>query len=171
MAYDPKAVANAFLDRADRDGVRMTPMKLLKLLYIAHGWHLATQNQPLINEPILAWQYGPVIRSVYNEFKSFGGSSITGRALAYESSSGWPSVAALNPSTATADVLERVWNAYGGYTGPQLMHLTHTPDTPWYDTWHVRGGKNRLNAVINNQDIHSHFVNKAQQRHTATRTG
>ena len=58
---DPKAVANKFLELGERDGVSdITPMKLLKLVYIAHGWHLALSEgkKPLVNEASEAWKYG-----------------------------------------------------------------------------------------------------------------
>ena len=50
----------------------LTPLKLQKLIYYAHGWHLAIRNAPLIDEVIEAWEYGPVVPNVYHEFKKFG---------------------------------------------------------------------------------------------------
>jgi len=44
-------------------------MKLQKLVYYAHGWHLALNNEPLIDEQVECWQYGPVISSLFHEFK------------------------------------------------------------------------------------------------------
>jgi uncharacterized phage-associated protein len=63
--YDPKAIANYFIARAAADGKRLTPLQLIKLVYIAHGWYLGLTGEPLINEPPEAWQYGPVIPSLY----------------------------------------------------------------------------------------------------------
>jgi|GEM_PF-5349088 len=39
MSYSPSVIANYFLDRASKEGRAVTPMQLLKLVYIAHGWH------------------------------------------------------------------------------------------------------------------------------------
>ena len=81
-----KAVANYFLDIAERDGKTLNPMKLQKLVYIAHGWHLAIRRRPLIRESVEAWKYGPVIADLYHEFKKFGNMPITERATEIKSS-------------------------------------------------------------------------------------
>lgn len=162
MTHKAKAVANAILDRAECDGVQLTPMQLLKLIYIAHGWHLATIGKPLIDEPVLAWRYGPVVRSVYREFREYGGKPIAARAI--DNSRGWPSIAQLQATKQTELVLDKVWSEYGQYSGPQLMHLTHQPDSPWFEVWHNQGGKDHVNAVIDDDQIKEHFIQKARQQ-------
>ncbi len=41
-------------------------LKLLKLCYFAHGWHLAWNGRPLFSEPLEACRYGPVPRALWN---------------------------------------------------------------------------------------------------------
>jgi uncharacterized phage-associated protein len=77
MAINALAVANHFLDIAEKAGQRLTPMKLQKLVYFAHGWHLGLTGEPLLDEEIQAWSFGPVVRSVYNAFRDCGGDEIT----------------------------------------------------------------------------------------------
>ncbi|MGA0540298.1 Panacea domain-containing protein, partial [Neotabrizicola sp. VNH66] len=72
MTYDARQVANWFVTSAQREGRTLSIMSLLKLTYIAHGWHLETQNEPLFGNRIEAWQYGPVIPDVYNDFRRQG---------------------------------------------------------------------------------------------------
>ena len=69
--YYPSHIANYFLWRAWEEDINVTPMKLIKLIYIAYGWNLAINNERLFDEKILAWAYGPVIPSIYHEFKRF----------------------------------------------------------------------------------------------------
>ncbi len=52
-----KLVANYFLKKAAAEGVTLDPMKLQKLVYIAHGWHLGLLGAPLLRSPIEAWTY------------------------------------------------------------------------------------------------------------------
>ena len=73
MPYDAATVANRFIELAESDsGRRLTPMQLIKLTYIAHGFSLAIKNRPLLDESVEAWRYGPVIPSLYRKLKSYG---------------------------------------------------------------------------------------------------
>ncbi len=47
------AIANYFLRRVSQKGRALTPMWVLKLVYIAHAWHLGLRKQPLIDEHVL----------------------------------------------------------------------------------------------------------------------
>ncbi len=47
-------IADWYLDRAERAGLGVTPMKLLKLVYLAQGWHLAHTDRLLFNDRIEA---------------------------------------------------------------------------------------------------------------------
>ena len=58
-------------------------MKLQKLVYIAHGWHLGLFDGLLISERVEAWRWGPVIESLYHEFKEFAKQPITRKAQDY----------------------------------------------------------------------------------------
>ena len=72
----PKQVAEYFLNLARADDKTLSPMQVLKLVYIAHGWNLGLNAQPLVNEDIEAWQYGPVIPSLYHKYKQYGSNPI-----------------------------------------------------------------------------------------------
>ena len=72
MPYDPKAIANYFLDLARAQEKALTPLKIQKLVYFANGWHLAIKGVPLINEQVEAWRFGPVIPSLYTHFERMG---------------------------------------------------------------------------------------------------
>ena len=51
-------------------------MKVLKLVYMAHGFNLAITDDPLINDRVEAWKFGPVIRPLYGKLKQFGSGAI-----------------------------------------------------------------------------------------------
>jgi len=84
MPYDPKAIANYFLELAERDNRPLSPMKIQKLIYYANGWYLGITGEPLIDEQVEAWTFGPVIPSIYREFREFGNRPITERATNIE---------------------------------------------------------------------------------------
>jgi uncharacterized phage-associated protein len=160
MQYSALAIANYFLDLAYRDGETITAMKIQKLVYYAHGWSLAATGQPLIDEAIEAWTYGPVIPSLYHEFKRFGSGPITGKATTVELIS--PSSRSLRLVTPvvcdaeTMELLDTVWEAYGDFSGIQLSNLTHQPGSPWSVVYEKNAG--RKGVDIPDDLIKDHFV-------------
>ena len=74
--YSAIAIANHFVDCSKGKGY-LTPMKMQKLIFIAHGWYQAYFNEPLIEDEIQPWEWGPVIPIVYDSFRSFGKRAIT----------------------------------------------------------------------------------------------
>jgi len=152
--YSPKAIANFFLDLAKAKGDTVSPMKLQKLVYYACGWYMGYTGQPLINEAIEAWQYGPVIPSLYREFKQFGSGPITKKATEFNGSMDFPEVPVPHDA-GLRSFLENVWNGYGAYTGTKLSEMTHAAGSPWDITWKKSGGA--TNTDIPPELIASHF--------------
>lgn len=72
----PTTVANSILRRAFGTGEHVTPMKLQKLLFFVTCLYQRYTGRRLLTESFQPWQYGPVCRSVYDEFKGFGGKPI-----------------------------------------------------------------------------------------------
>ena len=66
MAYPVLAVANKILayGASATNGELVSNLKLQKLLYYVQGFHLAVFGEPLFEEEIEAWMYGPVVPSV-----------------------------------------------------------------------------------------------------------
>lgn len=167
MPHTSMAVANEFLKKPDALG-RLTQMQLLKLTYIAHGWNLAVNGQALIGEPVEAWNYGPVIRDLYNHLKFYGNEPIT-RPLSNGDSLG-NRIYGIKPDKTheyseeflpkEQEVIDQVWERYKNYSAYQLSMMTHRPGTPWFETYFGPGGKNRL---IPNSAIRNHYVELAQE--------
>lgn len=75
--YNPIDVANYIVWRANELGKPVTHLKLQKLLYYVVAKYLKQTNRPLISESVSKWQFGPVVKSVYHQFKLYGQSLIT----------------------------------------------------------------------------------------------
>jgi len=120
-------------------------MQLQKLVYIANGFHLATTTKPLIYNDIKAWQFGPVIPSLYNALRKYGNGKVIEPL---------PSDDPV-PSKSYADnIIQYVWDAYGHMTGSQLSTLTHLPGSPWDRTWEKE--KKRF-GIIDRDIIAEHY--------------
>ena len=157
--HSAKSVANFFLEKAKADGIELTQMKLHKLIYFAHGWHLALVGEPLISEPVKAWRHGPVIDSVYQEFKHFGSKAITEKAFHIEfSDSGQIEVIEFkeNFSTNTRSILEQVYQIYKNFSATELREMTHAVGSPWHQYW-KDGNSEFGNVTIPNDAIKTYF--------------
>jgi uncharacterized phage-associated protein len=51
-------------------------MQAQKLIYLANGWSMALRHSKLIEEPFEAWDFGPVVRKLYDALKRYGSGSI-----------------------------------------------------------------------------------------------
>jgi uncharacterized phage-associated protein len=119
MPLSANTIADWFLAKADEEGESLTPMKLLKLVYIAQGLMLAARDSPLFNERIEAWRWGPVVPKLYSRFSKYGSAGI-------EEQPPKPRVGAV-----VEEALEVVWDVYSPVSALELSALTHRPDTPW----------------------------------------
>ena len=135
--YNPISIANYFLSKYGVD-YDITPMKLVKLVYIAHGWHLGITDNALIDENPEAWKYGPVIPRIYHEFKKFGKSPIRINKSSKDTANQLPL-----PED-KKEFLDKIWAVYGKFTAIQLSEKTHQPGSPWYLVWHFSKSEERF---------------------------
>lgn len=70
-SYSVEAIASCFLHEARAMNQVLTNLRLQKLIYFAHGFYLALTNRPLVNTLFEAWDYGPVLRTLYNQLRGW----------------------------------------------------------------------------------------------------
>lgn len=135
MKYAPRHIANALLWKAKREGASLTHMKLQKLVFFVHAWGLALKNRPVASEGFEAWNYGPVVNSLYHELKNFGSKPVTSYLVEVDPASG--ATSARVPSQKDSefwDLIDQVWDRYGHMSAAQLSTLSHEPGGPWART-------------------------------------
>lgn len=153
--------ANSLLQKSFLTRQPLTHLKLQKLLYFLHGWHLAITGIPVVDEGFQAWDYGPVIPELYQQLRQYGAHAIddyirdidpmTGQAVAY--------VANAQDHQFWA-ILDKVWEQYAGYSALQLSTLSHEPNS----AWHIARQANAFNAPIDNGTIQACFQPAITQR-------
>jgi uncharacterized phage-associated protein len=114
--------ARYFIMRAYEDGVEaeMTNMKVQKLLYYSQSLHLALYDEPLFEEEIQAWRYGPVCPHAYRFYSDFEAQQLP-----------IPRKEALSELLPDKkELLEEVWQYFGGYHAYRLSDMTHV-EFPW----------------------------------------
>ena len=156
-------VANYFIEKGKADKKNVDLLKLVKLVYIAHGWHLGLYGleRPLIREDVEAWKYGPVVRSVYDTFKRGGKRTISQTATTgmIEEMRRIEDLA----SEDTIQFLEKIWKFYREFSGGQLSQLTHKKGTPWYQTWHDEEKQSDFGVVISKEKIKTYYERRIQK--------
>lgn len=114
-------VASYFIARAYEDSMEaeMTNMKVQKLLYYSQSLHLAMYDEPLFAEEIQAWRYGPVCPPAYRFYSEFEANQLP---IPHESFFEIPDD--------NKQLLEEVWQYFGGYHAYRLSDMTHL-EFPW----------------------------------------
>lgn len=97
-------------------------LALQKILYLAHMFHLGQTGQPLISEPFEAWEYGPVVPSVYRRAKVFGNGPV-------QNVFHWvpPVKSGSTEYSALAEAAKQTKNMTSG----RLVSITHWPKGAW----------------------------------------
>lgn len=138
----------------------VTPLALQKLLYYAQGWHLAAHDEPLFDEDIQAWKYGPVVPVIYRRFRRLGEGRIP------------PAAVMTNPAGILAapvlGLLDWVGERYGALPAIELMRQTHD-EPPWKETWGDRPADDEGRDVIPVDRLRAFF--KGEQERLADAAG
>jgi uncharacterized phage-associated protein len=158
---DPRAIANFILDVGDALGRPTSNLVLNKVSYFLHGAYLAHYGRPLIDARIEAWDYGPVIREIYHEFKHYKDRPIKTRAQRINRQTGDKEVCSYSFSTDEIIFLREVTATYLNLRPGALVELSHVPDGPWHEVWFHN---DRVNPGMEISDalIIKHFNNKAR---------
>lgn len=138
-------VAAFFIDLAQKQnaagaGDLMTNLRLQKLLYFAQGWHLARYGKPLFDDNLCAWQYGPVVPSIYHKYKSCGNSGITEKHSLLSSAF----------TQQEYDLLLDVASEYDTLSTAELVRRSHASNAPWAST--------QQSTTIPQNEIHAYFA-------------
>ena len=129
MTYSAQTIAKWFVAwaEADDDGEgNLTNLKLQKLLYYAQGHYLAQHGEPLFDDRIQARKHGPVVASVYQQWKSDGAQELH---LPDDDTFEFSDV-----DEDTTKFLLDVWNRYGSLAAWRLRDMTHE-EPPWRDVY------------------------------------
>lgn len=123
----------------DEEGAEyISNLKLQKLLYYAQGVFLAVTDKPLFDDDIVAWLHGPVVESVYHQYKANGAQGIP-----FDEDFDF---AEFTPEE--NELLTEVYDVFGQYSALKLRNITHE-ETPWKET--------KQNNIIPLQIIKDYF--------------
>ena len=119
-------------DSNDRRISPLTRIKLISLLYLAHGLFMAFHDgKPLVSEKVRAWTYGPIFPELYNETKIYGNDAVLDVPQGQREMISYK----VRLTSEETDVIDAVYKSYKYRSDTQLLALNHGVGTPWHDTW------------------------------------
>ena len=118
---DSVELAKYVVCKMNERGQSINHLKLQKLLYYIQAWHLVYSEEPLIEDDFEAWLHGPVLRRVWDYYKSF---SIMLDTLPCDNEYN------IDLTTEQEEIIEDVLDEYGDKSGYYLECLTHS-ENPW----------------------------------------
>jgi len=134
-----KDVANVYLALSEPEvGDAITNLKIQKLLYYAQGFHLAMFGSPFFDDEIVNWEHGPVIESLYYEYRHLGANPLPVPPLIDGSMF----------SEEQINLIAEVNEVYGQFSAWKLRNLTHE-EAPWKST--------ERNQIISKELLKSYF--------------
>jgi uncharacterized phage-associated protein len=148
--YQAKDISYAFVRRGIEEGKPITQMKLQKLVYFAHGLHLADTEKELVKENFQAWKFGPVIPELYDVYKPYGSKPIDD-LFWLEFTGKKPEIIQFSPKALEA--INATWDTFKDADTIGLSNWTHKADSPWSKVY--KEGVN--NIVIPNESIKNYF--------------
>ena len=118
-------VAKLFLAWASENGDVITNLKLQKLLYYAQAWYLVNYDRRLFQDDIEAWEFGPVVRRLYGQWKQHKASPIPYQATGREAS---------KFQKHQLFFLEEFFRVFNNLSATALVSMTHA-EAPWKDAY------------------------------------
>ena len=142
--YRALSVARYIIERCHLQNRTISNLKLQKILYFVQAEFLVSRNQPCFIEEIEAWDFGPVVPEVYQEYKIFGSANIP----VFRKTLGGVSIARCDQT-----LINEVVDECAKYSASALVDITHH-QTPWIEAYNRVG----YNNVISKESIKAYFT-------------
>lgn len=140
MSYSALDVSEYIIYYIQSTGGIISPLKLQKILYFVQADFLVSAGKPCFSDEIFAYDYGPVIPSVYHKYKIYGGGFIPCR---YSDS--------FIITKADKERINEMVNLCQPYSATELTAIIHQ-QAPWKNNYHSES-----HAVIPKAEIEEYF--------------
>lgn len=114
--------------------IKCTHLKLEKLVYLCYAEYLTNEKEELFSDTIYAFKFGPVVETVYEEYKQFGNEELDDTNLVSNNIMEMPIVSRIlfaKYGLKKMLYINKIIEKYGKYTASQLVDITHKKDSPW----------------------------------------
>lgn len=156
--YEARKICNWLLANFDAAEFDLTNLRINKLLYFVHAESLRLRPEGLVRNHFEAWQFGPVVRPVFETFRQYKDSPIAAPAqyLDYASGTHVP-VPYDDIRPADLQIIAREFRRYSRFTTGQLVSLSHEAGGPWDIVYRAHLADATASPRISNKLIRQHF--------------
>lgn len=158
MALDSRVVANKILQSAWDQGLSLTKMQLIKLVYFVHGWSLVLLDSPAVEDMPQAWQRGPVYPKLYRALSNYRSQPVN--QLLADKQTQLPFNGELE-NDGQGRLIADITGSYGGIHAFVLSEKTHADGTPWDLTFNTLGQYAEIDESL--MDAHFEELREARQ--------
>ena len=114
-----------------------THLKLEKLVYMCYADYLCDTGCKLFEDKILAYKYGPIVKSVYDKYRKSGDSLLGSEddSFVYDETDKLMPIRSriLSSSNGVKKIIsiDKTLKKYGKYSASELVNITHKKLSPW----------------------------------------
>ena len=141
LPYSASSFANFFIGLYDEDkDPVLNCIRINQLCYLAFGWIVGITERYAFKNRVKAWDYFPVIPSLYYEFKQYGDKAIPKDRKSVGSKyspSGkleifMPAEIKEQNEDRVFNLSSRVYDVYRKYSNEEIIKMNNSKGTPWY---------------------------------------
>ena len=141
IVYSALTIAQYIIEYCNDTGRTISNLKLQKILYFVQAEFLVSKGVVCFHDRIEAWDFGPVVPSVYHHYRVYGSASIP-----YVSASVCGQI-----YDADKEKIEGIVEECADFSSTALVRITHRQD-PW-----IKAYRPNANNEITPQSIKEFF--------------
>lgn len=153
--YSANEIAKEIIIYSNDNNYPISNLKLQKLLYFIQAIFLNEFHRACYEDTIEAWSFGPVVPSVYHNYKIFGAGNIPKKIFDKDSFASIFTDTSFGFHISSEDKknVDEIVDDFSDYTASELVDITHHQD-PWLDAYIPR-----FNNEITKEAILCYFSN------------
>ena len=131
------SLSNHIISMFEKEKVKITNLKLQKILYYTQGYFFKEFGREAFAEEIYSWQYGPVVPTVYYQYNHCGACPLSSEETLI-----------LPIEEKEKELIEKIVNKCKTMPSSRLVNMTHD-ELPWKNT--------NIGCIISKQSIRMFF--------------
>lgn len=142
FGYNALDIADYIVKYEDANDHCLNNLKLQKILYFLQAQFVVKFGKSLFDDDLVAWDFGPIVKSVYDNYKVYAGASIFVNPRNYRNA---------YIAREHRELIDEFLEYVRPYSSTQLVHICHN-QTPW------KNARLRWNNVISLDELKDFFA-------------